>query len=124
MTTAFVSHPVFSLHEMGPYHTECPERLAAITDRLIASGLDAYLRHYSAPAATDEQIARAHGQLYIREVEEASPESGLHYIDPDTALNPHTYAPRGRRRSARGGPRHARRVPHRFLRRAPAGTPR
>ena len=77
---------------MGPYHPECPERIAAITDRLIASGLDAYLRHYSAPAATDEQIARAHGQLYIREVQEASPESGLHYIDPDTALNPHTYA--------------------------------
>ena len=92
MTTAFVSHPVFSLHEMGPYHPECPERIAAITDRLIASGLDAYLYHYSAPAATDEQIARAHGQLYIREVEEASPESGLHYIDPDTALNPHTCA--------------------------------
>jgi acetoin utilization deacetylase AcuC-like enzyme len=92
VTTAFVSHPVFSLHEMGPYHPECPERIAAITDRLIASGLDAYLRHYSAPAATDEQIARAHGQLYLREVQEASPESGLHYIDPDTALNPHTYA--------------------------------
>ena len=43
MTTAFVSHPTFLLHEMGPYHPECPERICAITDRLIASGLDAYL---------------------------------------------------------------------------------
>ena len=90
MTTAFVSHPIFQLHEMGPYHPECPERISAITDRLIASGLDAYLYHYAAIPATDEQIARAHGPLYIREVEEASPEEGLHYIDADTALNPHT----------------------------------
>jgi len=90
MTTAFVSHPIFHLHEMGPYHPECPERISAITDRLIASGLDAYLHHYTAPAASNEQIARAHGAHYIREVEEASPDSGLHFIDPDTALNPHT----------------------------------
>ena len=90
MTTAFVSHPIFHLHEMGPYHPECPERISAITDRLIASGLDAYLYHYTAPAATNEQIGRAHGQHYIREVEEASPAAGLHFVDPDTALNPHT----------------------------------
>ena len=38
VATAFVSHPAFLLHEMGPYHPECPERLSAITDRLIAAG--------------------------------------------------------------------------------------
>ena len=90
MTTAFVSHPAFLLHEMGPYHPECPERIGAITDRLIASGLDAHLHHYTAPEATDEQIARIHGAHYMQEVAEASPESGLCYLDPDTALNPHT----------------------------------
>jgi len=90
VTTAFVTHPVFRLHEMGPDHPECPERICAVTDRLIASGLDAYLRHYTAPAATHEQIARVHGVHYLQEIEEASPETGLHYIDPDTALNPHT----------------------------------
>jgi len=26
---------------MGPYHPECPDRLHAIGDRLIAAGLDA-----------------------------------------------------------------------------------
>ena len=90
MTTAFVSHPSFLLHEMGPYHPECPERIGAINDRLVASGLDACLSHHTAPAATHEQIARAHGAHYIREVEAASPDSGLHFIDPDTALNVHT----------------------------------
>ena len=90
MPTAFISHPSFQLHEMGPYHPECPERLTAIGDRLIAAGLDPYLRHYTAPAATREQVARVHSAAYIDEIENAVPESGLHYIDPDTALNPHS----------------------------------
>jgi acetoin utilization deacetylase AcuC-like enzyme len=90
VTTAFVTHPTFLLHEMGPYHPECPERISAITDRLIASGLDTCLHHYEAPAATDEQIARIHGASYMREIAAASPEEGLHFVDPDTALNRHT----------------------------------
>jgi acetoin utilization deacetylase AcuC-like enzyme len=90
MPTAFITHPSFLLHDMGPYHPECPERLMAIGDRMIASGVDPYLRHYTAPAATHDQIARVHGAAYIREIEAASPESGLHFIDPDTALNPHS----------------------------------
>jgi acetoin utilization deacetylase AcuC-like enzyme len=75
---------------MGPYHPGCPERLDAISDRLIAAGLDSHLTHYTAPAATREQIARVHGARYIDEVEAASPETGLHFIDPDTALNPYS----------------------------------
>ncbi|MFO1323406.1 MAG: histone deacetylase family protein [Burkholderiales bacterium] len=90
MPTAFITHPSFLLHEMGPYHPECPERLMSISDRMIASGVDPYLRHYTAPAATREQIARVHGEAYIEEIVAASPVDGLHYIDPDTALNPHT----------------------------------
>jgi acetoin utilization deacetylase AcuC-like enzyme len=90
MPTAFITHPSFLLHEMGPYHPECPERLMAISDRMIASGVDPYLRHFTAPAATREQIARVHGAAYLDEIEAASPEAGLHFIDPDTALNPHS----------------------------------
>ena len=90
MTTAFISHPSCLLHDMGPYHPECPERLSAISDRLIAAGLDAYMFHYTAPAATREQIARVHGVQYIDEIDAVSPDEGLHFIDPDTAMNPHT----------------------------------
>jgi len=88
--TAYITHPSFMLHDMGPYHPECPNRLHAIGDRLISTGLDGYLRHYSAPAATAEQIARVHGQDFIRTIEAASPASGLHFLDPDTAMNPHS----------------------------------
>ncbi|MBK7332459.1 MAG: histone deacetylase family protein [Betaproteobacteria bacterium] len=73
---------------MGPYHPECPDRLAAINDRLIAAGLDVYLRHYDAPEATREQLLRVHSAVYLAEIEHASPREGLHYLDPDTALNP------------------------------------
>jgi acetoin utilization deacetylase AcuC-like enzyme len=75
---------------MGPYHPECPERLSAISDRLIAAGLDNYLVHYTALAATREQIGRVHSPAYIDCIEASSPAEGLHYIDPDTALNPST----------------------------------
>ena len=73
---------------MGPYHPECPERLDAVQDRLISSGLDALIEHHLAPAVTRVQLSRVHAAHYIDEIEEASPESGVHYLDPDTALNP------------------------------------
>ncbi len=73
---------------MGPYHPECPERLDAVQDRLIASGLDALIEHHLAPEATRAHLARVHAAHYIDEIEAASPDSGVHYLDPDTALNP------------------------------------
>jgi len=76
------------LHDMGPYHPECPDRLAAIGDRLIASGVDGHLDHHTAPSATREQLLRVHEADYLDSVEAASPTSGLTYLDPDTALCP------------------------------------
>jgi len=86
--TAYITHPSSLLHDMGPYHPECPDRLRAIGDRLISSGLDSYLQHYEAPAATHEQLVRVHGESYLASLEAESPVSGLHYIDPDTAMCP------------------------------------
>ena len=90
MSTAYISHPSFLLHEMGPQHPECPERLGAISDRLIAAGLDGHLDHRVAPRATREQVLRVHGEAYVDQLEAASPAQGLAYLDPDTALNPHS----------------------------------
>jgi acetoin utilization deacetylase AcuC-like enzyme len=78
------------LHDMGPYHPECPDRLDAIGDRLISAGLDPYLMRHSAPAASNDEIARVHGTQYIATIEAESPASGLHFLDPDTAMCPHT----------------------------------
>ena len=90
MTTAFITHPSCLKHDMGPYHPECPDRLTAIGDRMIAAGLDGHLVHHTSPAATREQLLRVHGAHYIDEIERASPREGLVFLDPDTALNPHS----------------------------------
>src|SRR5437773_12476289 len=71
---AYITHPSRRLHDMGPYHPECPERLDALRDRLIASGLDDVVLHYSAPQATRGQLARAHSSNHIENVGEASPD--------------------------------------------------
>jgi acetoin utilization deacetylase AcuC-like enzyme len=88
VTTAYITHPSCRLHDMGPHHPECPDRLGAIGDRLTAAGVEPLLRPYTAPAATREQLERVHGSRYIDAVESASPSSGLNYLDPDTALCP------------------------------------
>ena len=90
MSIAYITHPSSLLHDMGPYHPECPARISAIGDRLISAGLNDYLVHHTAPMATRDQLERAHGAVYIDSVEAASPATGLHYIDPDTAMCPHT----------------------------------
>ena len=92
MPTAYITHPTFLLHDMGPYHPECPERLGAIQERFAEVELHGRLVHHTAPVATRTQLARVHGRDYLDEIEAASPGSGLHYLDPDTALCPHSLA--------------------------------
>jgi acetoin utilization deacetylase AcuC-like enzyme len=90
LTTAFISHASYKQHNMGPDHPECPDRLDAVSDGMIAAGLDAHVAHYDAPVATHEQLAAVHDADYIAMIEAASPESGISYLDPDTAMNPHS----------------------------------
>ncbi|MSQ54913.1 MAG: histone deacetylase family protein [Betaproteobacteria bacterium] len=75
---------------MGTGHPECPERLSAIEDQLIASGIGQYLARYEAPLATDEQLARVHPLEYVQAIREAAPTSGRVHLDPDTAMNPYS----------------------------------
>jgi acetoin utilization deacetylase AcuC-like enzyme len=90
MATAFVTHADCLKHEMGAYHPERPERLTAIEDQLIASGIGQHLARYEAPLATDEELARVHPIEYVRAIRDAAPEEGTVHLDPDTAMNPHS----------------------------------
>ena len=90
MATAFITHPDCLKHDMGTGHPECPERLAAIEDQLIASGVEQFLARYDAPLASDEQLARAHPIEYVHAIRQAAPEEGTVHLDPDTAMNPHS----------------------------------
>jgi acetoin utilization deacetylase AcuC-like enzyme len=90
MATAFYSHAECRLHDMGAGHPECPQRLDAINDQLLASGLDIALDHRDAPLVTIEQIERAHTANYVTQLREfmeqvqATGES--RHLDPDTVV--------------------------------------
>lgn len=90
MPVAFVTHSDCLKHEMGAWHPERPERLAAIEDQLIASGLDSLLARHDAPLATEAQLARVHPVEYVRAIRDAAPEEGTVHLDPDTAMNPYS----------------------------------
>lgn len=87
MLSAYITHPDCSKHTMGADHPECPDRLAAIHDMLLGKGLLDYMHSYTAPAATDSQLAEAHSLAYIRELDDMAPLTGTVRIDPDTELN-------------------------------------
>ncbi len=88
MSTAFYSHAECRLHDMGPGHPECPQRLDAISDHLLAQGLDIALDFRDAPNATLEQIERAHSANYVMQLkdllEQIQSEGQPRALDPDT----------------------------------------
>ncbi|MBL8301703.1 MAG: histone deacetylase family protein [Ideonella sp.] len=90
MLPAYITHADCARHDMGDDHPECPQRLAAINDMLLAKGLLDYMLPYDAPLATEEQLARAHSSLYVREVVAMAPVEGHVQVDPDTRMVPGT----------------------------------
>ena len=99
-TTGYFTHKDCRKHEMGSGHPECPERLDAIEDRLLISGVGDALDRREAPLAALGDIELAHDRMLIAairgfgdEVADAVRAGGpAHlYIDPDTAMNVHTW---------------------------------
>ena len=91
MSTAFITHPDCHRHNMGQHHPECPERLDAIQDHLIATGIDIHLEYHEAPLASMEQLLRAHSRRHVELIADSAPEQGITHLDPDTAMNPGTW---------------------------------
>jgi len=58
--TGYFSHPACRRHEMGTGHPECPERLDAIDDRLLATGVADALDRRQAPEASTSGLELAH----------------------------------------------------------------
>ncbi|MBI1395820.1 MAG: histone deacetylase family protein [Betaproteobacteria bacterium] len=90
MPTAFIRHDECARHDMGEHHPECPARLGAVEDQLIASGLLQALDVHDAPVAQREHLVRVHDPAYVDALFAASPERGWVHLDPDTAMNPFT----------------------------------
>ena len=96
MTTAFYSHPDCRGHVMGAGHPECPERLDAIDDHLIASGLDAALDRREAPVVDLADVALAHSPRFVEELREVlqavAAEGRPRALDADTVAAPGSWA--------------------------------
>jgi acetoin utilization deacetylase AcuC-like enzyme len=98
--TGYYTHAACRRHEMGPGHPECPERLDAIEDRLLATGMADALDRREAPEAALGDIELAHDRMHVAALrglrEELAEQveaggSSYAYIDPDTAMNAHTW---------------------------------
>ena len=63
--TGYFTHKDCRLHEMGPGHPECPERLDAIEDRLLITGVGDALQRREAPLAPLADIELAHGRMMV-----------------------------------------------------------
>lgn len=91
MRTGYYTHRACAAHEMGAWHPESPERLAAINDHLISIGLASHLVHLEAPPASLEAVARAHSPAYLAELQARIPKRGYVALDPDTSMNPESW---------------------------------
>ena len=96
MTTAFYSHSDCRAHDAGRGHPECSQRLDAIDDHLLATGLDVALQRHEAPLVDLSELARAHSSAYVSELrevlEQLEIDGGTHAFDPDTWASAGTWA--------------------------------
>ena len=90
METLYITHPACHLHEMGAWHPECPERLDAINDRLLSSGVLDFLTGKQAGVASQADLLRVHTPEYLAYLRKHAPSRGYFSIDPDTLMNSHT----------------------------------
>ena len=97
--TGYFTHRDCWKHDMGDGHPECPQRLDAIEDRLLLTGVGDALERGEVPLATLAQIARAHtvehlehleslNQRLVADAPAGGPDHAL--LDPDTVLMRHT----------------------------------
>jgi acetoin utilization deacetylase AcuC-like enzyme len=75
---------------MGDHHPEAPERMAAIQDQLISSGLDYVIRQFNAKPIDKELLYLAHDKDYIDSIFTNAPKEGIYKVDDDTVMNSNT----------------------------------
>ena len=98
--TGFYTHADCWRHDMGQGHPECPQRLDAIKDRLLVSGVSMGLTEMETPQASLSDVELAHDRMHVaalrgmsdrlrEELAAGGPEHAA--IDPDTLINAFTW---------------------------------
>jgi acetoin utilization deacetylase AcuC-like enzyme len=97
--TGYFTHPDCRRHDMGRGHPECPQRLDAIEDRMLASRLLDVVDRREAPLASTDLLELAHDRMHVASIigvaeelrsQEDAGGTDLLHLDPDTAMNRHT----------------------------------
>jgi len=89
MSVLILSHPSSHDHVTPAGHPERVERILAVEQLLDTVPYDTLARA-EAPAATDEQLARAHDPAFLAMLEARVPDRGWTSLDGDTHLCPKT----------------------------------
>jgi acetoin utilization deacetylase AcuC-like enzyme len=90
MTTRLYMHPICLEHLTPAGHPERPDRLRAI-ERVLEDERFARLDRAEAPEGDTETILAVHPEEFVRSIEAAIPEEGLHRIDADTSVSPKSW---------------------------------
>ncbi|HCG89286.1 MAG TPA: deacetylase, partial [Alteromonas macleodii] len=92
-------------HDLGKDHPESPDRLFAIDDQLLSSGLDMVCEHADATPIAEAYIKLAHDPYYVKSVFEHAAQSifsdhektlyserkdNVAWLDEDTGLMRHS----------------------------------
>lgn len=92
MTTAIYIHPLSKLHQLSERHVECPARIDAIENALIAAGLDQILEYRTPPEATIADLRRVHLVDYIDDVRDNTPlRPDVYWPVGEVNLNMHSW---------------------------------
>lgn len=84
--TGLVTDPAALLHDTGPGHPECPQRVTAIIDRIEADGLLGRCVALASRPITDAELFRVHTPDYLRIVAEDVADGLVVLSTGDTAI--------------------------------------
>ena len=73
MTVGIIGHHDCGKHDMGEYHPENSQRLTAISDQLIRSGLDYVVQQFDAKPINKKLLSLAHSQQHIDYIYNSAP---------------------------------------------------
>ena len=89
MPVGIIGHYRCNNHHMGDHHPEAPQRMDAIQDQLIRSGLEYVVRQIDATPIDKNLFSLAHDQHYIDHVFTNAPQEkgAIFRLDDDTCMN-------------------------------------
>lgn len=83
----FFHDPLAAEHQVPLGHPEQPDRYWAVQTALAASEFSTLIRRTAEPASWDELLL-IHTEHYVQDLDDASPQKGMLYLDADTCLSP------------------------------------